>query len=333
MVTIKDVAREAHVAISTVSNVVNNVDNVSEETRKRVLDAVEKLHYVPNFNARTLKANKKNTIGLFLSSLQGDFYRTLIQAVHLQAKMNGYMLNIYVSNDNTSEEVYGMIASSGVEGAIIMNESLTDKYIDRLAKTGIPMVFLERECSGENISSVVIDNYSGAETAMEYLIKQGSRRIGYLHGVESRDDRERYRAYCDVLNKYNIPIDENIIFEGYFEEVIAYSEIRQMFIKNNTGLPDAFFCANDEMALGCIRALGSFGIKVPEQVNVMGFDNIAMAQYYTPSLSTIDSPVEELGAKSTLELIRMLREENTSEGVVTKLVPSLVVRDSCSIRI
>ena len=162
MVTIKDVAKEAGVAISTVSNVINQVDNVSAETKQKVLDAVEKLKYVPNFNARSLKSNKKNTVGLFLSSIQGDFYQKLVQAVHLQCKLAGYMLNIYVSNENTSEEIYGMILSSGVEGAIVMNESLSDEYIERIAKLRMPMVFIDRERCGELISSVTVDNYSGA---------------------------------------------------------------------------------------------------------------------------------------------------------------------------
>ena len=143
MVTIKDVAREAKVAISTVSNVINNVNNVSTETKARVLDVIEKLGYVPNYNARTLKTNKKNTIGLFLSSIQGDYYRQLTQAVHLQCKEAGYVLSVHVSNENTSEEVYGMIVSSGVEGALIMNESLKNEHINRIAKTNLPMVFLD----------------------------------------------------------------------------------------------------------------------------------------------------------------------------------------------
>ena len=171
MVTIKDVAKEAGVAISTVSNVINNVGNVSEETKKKVLAVVENMNYVPNFNARSLKANKKNTVGLFLSSIQGDYYRVLTQAIHLQCKMAGFMLNIYVSNENTSEEIYGMIVSSGVEGAIIMNECLESDHIKRIARTGLPMVFLERECRGEKISSVTIDNYMGTELVMEYLIR------------------------------------------------------------------------------------------------------------------------------------------------------------------
>lgn len=332
MVTIKDVAREAGVAISTVSNVINQVDNVSEETKKRVQDAVEKLKYVPNFNARSLKSNKKNTVGLFLSSIQGDFYQKLVQAVHIQCKIAGFMLNIYVSNENTSEEIYGMILSSGVEGAIIMNESLSDEYIERIARVHMPMVFIDREQCGEYISSVTVNNYGGAEMGMEYLIKQGHRRIGYIHGIESMDDAERFRAYLDVMKKYNLPVDENIILNGFFEEAIAFSEMRQLFFKG-VELPDAFFCANDEMAWGCIRALSTVGVSVPDQISVLGFDNSILAQYYQPALTTVGNPVTELGTKSAQELIRLMRKEGESEGRSISLESTLMVRNSCQEKI
>lgn len=332
MVTIKDVAREAGVAISTVSNVINQVDNVSDRTKQRVLDAIEKLKYVPNFNARSLKSNKKNTVGLFLSSIQGDYYRQLLQAVHLQCKMAGYMLNIYVSNENTSEEIYGMILSSGVEGAIIMNESLSDDYIERIARTHMPMVFIDRKQSGEHISSVTVDNYSGAFMGVEYLVKQGHRRIGYIHGIESIDDSERFRGYLEVLEKYNLPVEEDLILNGFFEEVVAYGEIRQLFAKGVV-LPDAFFCANDEMAWGCIRALQSAGVTVPEQVSVIGFDNSMLAEHYHPALTTIGNPVTEMGTKSALELFRMMRKEGEPEGREVCLTPSLIVRDTCMVKL
>lgn len=329
MVTIKDVAKEAGVAISTVSNVINNVGNVSEETKKKVLAVVENMNYVPNFNARSLKANKKNTVGLFLASIQGDYYRVLTQAIHLQCKMAGFMLNIYVSNENTSEEIFGMIVSSGVEGAIIMNESLESEHIKRIERTGMPMVFLERECRGEKISSVIIDNYTGTELAIEYLVRQGHRRIGYIHGVESMDDRERFRAYRDVMERHGLLVEEELLMTGFFEEIRAYEEVRG-FLRQGKKIPDAFFCANDEMAGGCMRALTQAGIRVPEQVSVAGFDNINLAQYFVPALTTVQSPVEEQGTKGALELFRLMRGEGEPEGKSLKLPTSMIVRDSCT---
>jgi LacI family purine nucleotide synthesis repressor len=332
MVTIKDVAKEAGVAISTVSNVLNQVDIVSEEKKERVLAAVAKLKYVPNMNAKFLKSNKKNTIGLFLPSIQGDFYRMLMQAIHLQCKIKGYLLNIYISNENTSDEIYGMIISSGVEGAIVMNERLHNEYVDRLAMAKIPIVFIDREFAGERMSSVTIDNVEGAILAMEYLIKQGHRRIGYVHGIYNNDDESRYQAYLKVMNKYNLPLDDNIILRGYFEEAVSYSEMRVLLLKG-IELPDAIFCANDEMAWGCIRALAETGHSVPDEVSVIGFDDILLSSYYSPALTTIHSPVAELGSVSANELFRILRMEDTMIGKVSRLKPGLVIRDTCKVRI
>ncbi len=332
MVTIKDVAREAGVAISTVSNVLNRVDVVSEEKKKKVLDAVEKLKYVPNMNAKFLKSNKKNTIGLFLPSIQGDYYRTLMQAVHLQCKLKGYLLNIYVSNENTSDEIYGMIISSGVEGAIVMNERLHNEYINRIALTHMPLVFIDRDFAGDRMSSVTIDNMEGALLAMEYLIKQGHRRIGYIHGINNNDDKNRYQAYLKVMSKYNLPLDDNIILLGYFEEALAYSEMRVLLLKG-IDIPDAFFCANDEMAWGCIRALSESGYRIPEDVSVIGFDDMLLSSYYKPALTTIHSPISELGTLSAIELFRMLGQEEAVKGKITHLKSSLVIRDTCKVRI
>lgn len=330
MVTIKDVAKESGVAISTVSNVLNNVDVVSDETRRKVLDAVEKLKYVPNMNAKFLKSNKKNTIGLFLPSIQGDFYKNLIQSIHLQCRFHGYLLNIYVSNENTCEEVYSMIMSSGVEGAIVFSERLSDEYLDRI--TNMPLVFVDREHKGRRKSSVVIDNRKGANLAIEYLIKQGHRRIGYIHGIHNYDDELRYEEYLNVMKKYELPVDESIVLRGYFEEAVAYSEMKVLLLKG-IELPDAMFAANDEMAWGCINALRDAGISVPDRVSVIGFDDITLAEYYVPSITTIHSPVQELGNMSAIELFRLLKASHKEEGTIKKLSPNLIVRDSCRFRI
>ncbi len=332
MVTIKDVAKEAGVAISTVSNVLNGVDIVSEEKKKLVHAAVEKLKYVPNMNARLLKSSRKNTIGLFLTSIQGDFYRMLLQSIHLQCKVKGYMLNIYISNENTSEETYRMLLSSGVEGAIVFNEQMQDEYIERIAQVNMPIVFIDREYKGEGMSSVTIDNTEGATLAVEYLVKQGNRRIGYIHGTFCHDDDARFNAFLNVLAKYNLPLDEKIILRGYFEEAVAYSEMRVLLL-HRIKMPDAFFCANDEMAIGCIRAVNEFGYSVPETLSVIGFDDIGSGFYNKPALTTIHSPVTELGTLSVIELIRLMTSDKPTQGKIMKLKPSLVVRDSCKFRI
>lgn len=331
MVTIKDVAREAGVAISTVSNVFNNADIVSEETKQKVLDAVEKLHYIPNMNAKFLKSNRKNTIGLFITSLQGDFYNVLTRAIHMQCKLNNYLLNIYVSNDNSPDEIYRMIIASGVAGAIIYHEDLTGDYVKRIATVNIPMVFIDRDSKGKNVSGVLSDDQLGAAMAVDYLITLGHKRIGYMHGNESGDDRNRYAGYVDTMNKNGLAVDEDIVLRGYYQEALAYSEMRTM-ISSGIELPDAMFCANDEMAWGCILALQDVGIKVPEQVSVIGYDDSTISAYYGVPLTTVHSPITEMGSASANELFRLLKDDGDKIGTVTKLSPKMVYRSSCGKR-
>ena len=294
MVTIKDVAREAGVAISTVSNVFNNADIVSEDTKQKVLEAVEKLHYIPNMNAKLLKSNRKNTIGLFVTSLQGDFYKVLTQAIHLQCKLNDYLLNIYVSNDNSPDEIYRMIIASGVAGAIIYHEDLTGDYVKRIATVNIPIVF--------------VDDKLGASMAVDHLIKLGHKRIGYMHGNESGDDEHRYAGYAEMMEKNNLPIDKELEVRGYYEESLAYSEMRSLLSKG-IDIPDAMFCANDEMAWGVIQAFQDIGVRVP--------------------LTTVHSPIAEMGSVSANELFRLLKSDDDKNGTVTKLSPKMVYRSSC----
>ena len=134
------------------------------------------------------------------------------------------------------------------------------------------------------------------------------------------------------MNKYQLPLDEDIILRGYFEEAIAYSEMRVLLMKG-IKMPDAFFCGNDEMAWGCIRALTEAGVKVPDQVSIVGFDDNTLASYYSPPLTTIHSPVTELGSRSALELMRLVENDEPTEGIISSLSPELIIRESCKVKI
>lgn len=330
MTTIKDVAREAGVAISTVSKVINQTGNVGPQLAQRVQAAIARLGYVPNTAARSLKSRRKDTLGLFLFSIQGEFFTTLSQAVHRVCQQAGYMLNIFVGNQNTSEEIHSRILASGVAGAIIFNETLGTDSIQRITAHGVPLVFIDREYKGLAASSLVIDNYAGASLAMNYLLHQGHREIAYLHGNPSYDNAERFRAYTDIMTRHGLPIPEAWLLRGYYEEVLAYSEVRKALL-GGAPLPQAFFCANDEMAWGTIRALRDLGIVVPGRVSVIGFDDVTRAAHYSPALTTINSPIAEVGAGATEELLRLL--DSKGEGSIKRLAPSLVIRGSCALRL
>jgi LacI family purine nucleotide synthesis repressor len=167
--------------------------------------------------------------------------------------------------------------------------------------------------------------------AVDHLIKLGHKRIGYMHGNDSGDDKHRFQGYLEMMQKNNLSIDENIILRGYYEESLAYSEMRSL-ISNGIGLPDAMFCANDEMAWGCIQALQDVGIKVPEQVSVIGYDDSTLSAYYGVPLTTVHNPITEMGSASANELFRLLNDEGDKSGTVTKLSPKMVYRSSCGKR-
>ncbi len=330
-ITIKDVATEAGVAISTVSKVLNGVPTVRPDTRAAVEKAMARLNYIPNPNARSLKGRRADVAGLFLSSIQGEFFSSLAQAIHLQCRMAGYQLNIFVSNENTSEEIAGIMLSSGVSGAIVFNEALTPGDARRILGGGLPMVFIDREDKDVGMSSVVVDSYAGVTLAMHYLIRQGHRRIGYMHGLPGYDDARRYQAYLDVMRANQLPVDERCVLQGYFEEAVAYGEARKLFMRG-APLPEALFCANDEMAWGAIRALRDSGVRVPEEVSVVGFDDVPRASHFIPALTTVHSPVTELGNQCARELFRLIAQPD-AKGCVTKIEPTLVTRDSCGLRL
>lgn len=330
MATIKDVAKEANVAISTVSNVLNNVDVVSKETREVVMKAIEKLNYIPNLNGRYLKKSKTGFIGLFVTNLEGPFYSELINAMYTACCNYDYGLTIFLNNEKNLEESYQAILGKRVDGAVILNFTINESHIENFKKFKMPVVFLDREVQSDTVTSVVIDNYNGVRQATQYLLKLGNTKIGYIHGYKDNyDENMRYKGYSEVLIESGLGVDESYEIQGYFSEQGAYNAIRA-YIASGKELPEAFIAANDQMAIGCIEGLKDEGIQVPGDISIIGFDNIEKTKYYTPTITTIDSSPKELGRVAIENLIKIInKEEVESKKVPTKLI----IRDSCDLRI
>lgn len=321
MVTIKDVAKDAGVAISTVSNVLNGVSNTSEETKIKVLKSARKLRYMPNINAKLLRSTPKKIVGVFLSTIQGEFYSKFIQGIHKQCEIQGYILQIYIINEEDEQEVTQLMTSFGISAGIVLNSCVSNAIIDRLSRV-MPMVLCDRNYTGINVSNVIFDNYNSTCEIIEHLISNGHRNIGYFHGSDVFDNRVRFQAYKDTLIKHNIEINSNIIINGHYDEWAAHDEIIK-FIENKKVLPDAFFCANDRMAIGCVEALKKYNIKVPNDISIAGFDDDYSSQYFNPALSTVAVPSEQLGHESVVELMKLINSEDlvVGETVVLKTTP------------
>ncbi|MFI3254636.1 MAG: LacI family DNA-binding transcriptional regulator [Eubacteriales bacterium] len=333
MCTIKDVAKEAGVAISTVSNVLNGMPNISEEITQKVLIASKKLNYKPNLNAKLLRSGTNRIIAVFLATIQGEFYSSFIQSIQRKCEEKGYILQIFILNHYDNKETLRIMTGFGLTGVLVLNEFIKDDIIKRLPFANIPVVVCDRELCLEGISSVTLDNYHVSCELMEYLVETGHTKIGYLHGTyENPDNVKRFQAYQDIMKKYDLPYDESIILEGRYHCEETYA-VMEAFLQRGTPLPQAFFCANDNMAVGCMDALHKAGVHVPDDISIIGFDDDDSSQYHQPKLTTVAVASEALGTTATEELIRLMESQDVLQGISQVIPARFVQRDSVKRRI
>jgi LacI family purine nucleotide synthesis repressor len=314
-VTIRDVAREAGVSISTVSNALNNVDVLNPETKSHVLEVAKRLNYVPNLNGKLLKSGKTKMLGFFTTSVAGPYFYTLVESMARECDRLGYGLNVVLTKDK--QVIMGHILGGRVDGAVIFEElRISDKDIAVMEKNKIKAVFLDRIVQNETMGSIVFDSYESGYKATKYLIGLGHRKIAYISGVDTMfDSVQRKLGYLEALREHRFPIDDDYILQGYFEEEGSYNAVKSFLHQHPDKVPDAFLAGNDLSAIGCIRALKSQGYEVPQDISVVGFDDIDIAQ----GILVID------------HLDRMIRKKE--QGKVLKLEGELVVRGSSHVKI
>lgn len=327
-VTIRDIAREAGVSISTVSNALNHVDVLSEETKQRVFQAAEKLNYIPNLNGKFLRARKSKMIGFFTTSLSGWYFNVLIESISRECDRLGYGLQVIFSRDK--KVVLSHIFGGRIDGSILFEENfIHEEEIRMMQEQGLSCVFLDRDYHSEKMSSIIFDSRRAAETACEYLIGLGHRRIGFIVGSKTMfDSGERFQGYRSTLKRFGLPFLENYVLDGMFEEYPSYAAVKSFIHANPGDLPDAFIAGNDLSAIGCIKALQAEGYCVPQDVSVLGFDDIDTAQYFSPALTTLKNPVATQGMLAVKQLMSLIGEEH--KGEVIKLDGQLVLRQSCT---
>lgn len=329
-VTIKDVAREAGVSISTVSNALNDVDVLNPETKSHILDVAKRLNYVPNINGKLLKSGKSKMLGFFTTSVSGPYFYTLVETMSRECDRHGYGLNIFVTKDK--QVIMSNILGGRVDGVIVYEELRIDENdIAIMEQNNIKAVFLDREIQNENMGSIIFDSYVDAYEATKYLISLGHKNIAYIAGVETMFDSEQRKAgYLAALKDYGLKADEDYILQGYFEEEGSYGAVKSFVNVHGSKLPDAFLAGNDLSAIGAMRALKSLGYEIPQDTSVVGFDDIDIAQYFSPSLTTVRNQIARQGILVVNHLIRMIQEKE--EGRHEKLPGELIVRGSTQIK-
>ncbi|WP_110929515.1 LacI family DNA-binding transcriptional regulator [Bacillus massiliglaciei] len=331
MVTIKDVARTANVSIATVSAVINQNKFVSEELKERVEKAIHELRYRPNKVARSLKKKETKLIGVAVTEVTNPFYPHLLKGVEDTALDYGYNVLLCTTGDDPSKELelVQSMADQGADGIILGTADQADsESIVFLEEAKIPYVLINRSPSEYKGSLARINSYLVGEMAAQYLTDLGHDKLIFIGG-DRLNSWERERAFIDTLKTKDISLGPDRIIRSEYRSERVYNDIQNL-IKDRQIMPTAIFAASDIMAFGAIKALLDYGVKVPEDVSVMGADNIPFSEDFKVPLTTIDAKAYEIG-KCGCDLLIQAVNHRTEEFEHKQifLKPVLIERDSC----
>lgn len=302
MITIKDVAKRAGVSITSASYALNGTGTISAATRKRVLDAAAELNYHPNAFARHLKTRKTRTIGVFIARFGGSFYEEILEGIHEAVMKTDYELLVCPE----SRDVRKMLTHRQVDGAIIFDTKIKSEILYRLASKSFPIIVLDRFLEADYILPLLVDNTQGARQAFDHLFMQGARQIACISGAfDSYDNTERMSTFLAQAERHGLNIE---CYSGNFTEESGHEAAGLIYATGN--LPQAVFCANDQMAIGFIREMRERGVRIPEQIAVIGFDDIPLSRYIHPPLSTIRVSRFSWGSMAATQMFDFLESEH-----------------------
>ncbi len=327
--TIKDVAKEAKVSVASVSRVLNGTGNVAEETRGRVLAAAERLRYIPNTGARSLITRRTDTIGVLLPDMYGEFFSEIVRGIDLAARGRGLHLLVSGSHGDAKETATAIRAMRGrVDGLLVMSPHADARFLAENLPSDLPIVLINTRQDNGNFPSVSVDNYGGAFAMVRHLAERGHRRIALIAGPDSNfDAQERLRGYRAALAEL-LPGTDEMVLRGDFTEESGYRAGTQIVTYGE--LPDAVFAANDMMAIGCLFALNEAGLQVPRDIALAGFDDVPIARYITPPLTTVRVRIADLGGRALDQLALAIESPEKAKVSAQVLRAELVVRASCA---
>jgi LacI family transcriptional regulator len=321
------VAREARVSVATVSRALNDSGPVHQDTRQRVQDAAENLRFTPHAGARSLITSRTNTLGVLLPDLYGEFFSEVIRGIDRSAQRAGYQL-LLSSARNARDEVHGAFRAmyGRVDGLILMapDGELAEMFAQH--RDGTPIVFINSPVTTNDARLLTIDNHGGAYHMVRHMLQQGHERIAIIRGAErNHDAAERLRGYRDALDEGGARRDPRWELPGDFTEAAGHRAARAVLKLRPR--PTAIFAANDAMVIGALSALREEGIAVPDEVAVAGFDDIPMARYVAPPLSSVHVPIAQLGERA-MELLLGAIADPASGASRVVLPTTLVIRKS-----
>lgn len=331
MPSIADVAKMAGVSPATVSRYLNHRSgHMTAQTAKRIQEAIDRLGYCPSTLAQSLRNKTTNMVGVVAHDMTNPFFQQMVRGMEEELDRAGIQLLLCSSHMDPERELccIQMLNQRQVDGILLMG--LNQRIMPQLKMDSrAPIVLLEQDALGGIHDSLRIDNKQGARDAVEYLITQGYQRIAHVRGPENAAPaEERYGAYCEVLREHGRAVREELVFQGTYCFESGYAAMEAFFSRPDP--PDAVFCSNDTMAFGALRYAAEYGIRVPDQIAVIGYDDIEMASLIMPALTTVHQPVLQL-ARMAAQILMQRMQKGYSEELPPKsilLKPQLIVRDS-----
>ncbi len=329
-VTIRDVAREARVSVASVSRALNGHTSVTEQTRGRIADVAARLRYVPHSAARSLITRRTQTIGALLPDLYGEFFSELIRGIDLAARARGLHLLVSSSHGNANEAAAALRSMQGrVDGMLILSPHVDAAFLRANLPESLPAVLLS---AAKNAQYPVlnVDNYGGACAMARHLLDAGHANVAFIAGPAGNfDAQQRDKGYRAAMAQYAPKMPLNIV-DGDFSEEAGYLAGRKLLAQKPR--PRAVFAANDMMAVGCLHAFEEAGVRVPDDIALAGFDDIPIARYIAPALSTVRVRIVDLG-RSALERLASTLEKSDQAAPVQTLACEIVVRSSCGMKV
>lgn len=329
-VTIYDVAQQAGVSAATVSRYINKNAPVSPEVAERLDRVMTELRFVPHAAARHLASRKTRVVGLLLNNLHNDFFVPLLNGVEAVVRQKGYNLIIATYHANSRDQLVPPIGPHNTDGLLVFSDALGDEDVAALHAKGFPMVLVHRTPPPRTpIPAVTVENTEITRLLVDHLIRvHGKRRIMFLRGpIDQEDSAKREIGYKAALQANGVPLDEKLILNGDFERNVAHAVMNEFIRSETRAAFDAVFTGDDDAAIGVLRSLHEHAIRVPEDVSVIGFDDLGFASFLNPPLTTVRAPTEQVGQIATQQLFGLL-EDHPSDGM-TILPTEIVFRRSC----
>lgn len=330
--TLKELAKELGLSISTVSRALNDHPDISTETKEIVKKLATQMHYAPNMFAKGFRSQKTNILGVIVSNITHLFTSTILKAILEEAEKRGYRVIISESNNNEAKqsEMLSTMSQFGVDGVLMSLARKTTRVEDTLRILNrMPMILFDKVSSKIPCTQIVINEEEAAFNAVEHLIELGKKRIAIMKETEnSYNSEKRYAGYLRALNHYGLPVDEKIILSTEDISLVQGQRLTNILLSMKNR-PDAIFAITDNAAIGAIKALNKFKVKIPEEIAVVGFSNSINSTIISPALTTVDQPGDKIGRTAVKYLIDEI--ENPKNDLVTKTIEiktNLIVRDS-----